>query len=276
MLVIIAIVMAMAAPLIAHKANTDQKRLIFNGVGAHIATAMGNSQNFGIGTKNPSNAKLTVNATNNSQNLIAKFVSNFVVNNGTNEQKAEKAKKIIFQVLPKSGDNYIKDNGNPEGFKVFADGTTNAGCMPDYDKRTIISTTTNPDTDTTGVCSDTDKNGYCMSYDIPKDGYIISGRNVALYYNKDDIVSNKKHTYQPPMIPKKITATCTNNADVATCTFKVAQYAYAGRIIIPVRKNNSIRAYLYNTANNTTDPDNTLTFEINKSDRTVVFVPCVQ
>ena len=126
-LVIIAIVMAMAAPLIAHKANTDQKRLIFNGVGAHIATAMGNAQNFGIGDNNPTgeenNAKLLVRAKNSDQNLVAKFISNYTPSDDT------KAKKPIFQVMPKnSGDKLV----NANGFQVFADGTTNAACVPDY------------------------------------------------------------------------------------------------------------------------------------------------
>ena len=134
-LVIIAIVMAMAAPLIAHKANTDQKRLIFNGVGAHIATAMGNAQNFGIGDNNPNgenNAKLLVKAKKSDQNLVAKFISNFTVNDSNAAKAKENAEKIIFQVLPKSSDSYVSTYGNPGGFKVFADGTTNAACIPDY------------------------------------------------------------------------------------------------------------------------------------------------
>ena len=60
MLVIVSILMAVSAPLITKKANSDARRLVVQGRDASVVTAMGAAQNFGIGTVAP-NAKLHVN-----------------------------------------------------------------------------------------------------------------------------------------------------------------------------------------------------------------------
>ena len=262
-LVIIAIVMAMAAPLIAHKANTDQKRLIFNGVGAHIATAMGNSQNFGIGDNNPNDAKLTVKATNNSsQSLIAKFISNITPDNDTN------AAKPIFQVMPKnSGAKLV----NAKGFQVFADGTTNAACVPDYTNiqqiykrpngagmndydltnpniddsygKTITCTPNNYDT----ILNVTNKNTRGIGYKPKQNGYLLSSRTLtiarATKYTNDDAIEklfSDRGRYIPhnPAIITQIanlnqTADKTIKAD--TIEYK---YLYNGFVMVPVGKDN--------------------------------------
>ena len=274
-LVIIAIVMAMAAPLIAHKANTDQKRLIFNGVGAHIATAMGNAQNFGIGDNNPSgeenNAKLLVRAKKSDQYLVAKFISNYTPSDDT------KAKKPIFQVMPKnSGDKLV----NANGFQVFADGTTNAACVPDYSNMVKIydnnltegnfndynlialtgsdATISKYGTATAGGCKPNDypgnvnSNYYGITFKPNQNGYLISSRalsiaNITNYLTNDSDITKSfkvsegagKYTmHNPSMITQitKINISATSSTVVPTSV--VYKYIYSGYTMVPVGKNN--------------------------------------
>ena len=257
-LVIIAIVMAMAAPLIAHKANTDQKRLIFNGVSPHIATAMGNSQNFGIGTNNPSDAKLTVNA--KTQNLVANFISNYTPSDDT------KAKKPIFQVKPASGDKLINENG----FQVFADGTTNAGCMPDYTSTPIYSESigsTNIITNT----SDTDdvlveKNTYCTKasesknlqsrkWTIKKDGYFMISRCVYIMYNPGSTTTGIPIC--PPVDISYIKTVNPLQSDGTRIPKSYIERVYLGYQIIPVIKGMVITDGLRHFPDVAADYDNT-------------------
>ena len=244
-LVIIAIVMAMAAPLIAHKANTDQKRLIFNGVSPHIATAMGNSQNFGIGDNNPNDAKLTVKATNNSQNLIAKFISNYTPSDDT------KAKKPIFQVKPASGDKLINENG----FQVFADGTTNAACIPDYENsagfhldsaddhfysdgrgRVIVSKIPNTSPSATGTNGDTTTYVHSRKFVFRQDGYFVFSRCVRVYSSEENynLGENYGSLTCPPIDITFISLDAGSNA--REINGDKIKRVYQGYITIPVAK----------------------------------------
>ena len=57
MLVIVAVLMAVSAPLITRRAAADAKRLILQGVdgGMDVVVALGDRQSFGVGTSNPQN-----------------------------------------------------------------------------------------------------------------------------------------------------------------------------------------------------------------------------
>ena len=278
MLVIIAIVMAMAAPLIAHKANADAKRLIFLGTGSNIATAMGNNQNFGIGIKNP-DAKLTVNAVGDDKNLVAKFISNFVISKSglTDPQKATRAKNVIFQVTPKT-DAYTTAHGNPDGFQVFADGTTNVACTPDYDNIQFIYQRnsgnknnfndydlSNPDIDDTYgktyLCTPNDyttsegnkNSSYKGITYIPKqNGYLISSRALtvarATKYTNDSVISTLSGIsvgtgrwigYNPATITAITSIKQDANKTIIEYDNIGYKFIYNGYVIVPVGKGNA-------------------------------------
>lgn len=108
MLVVVSIIMAVSAPLIAHKATVDNNRLVIKD-NANIRTALGNNQQFIVGAGNPeANNRLVVhgNATVRAN-----------ANNGN----------TAFQII-------TQDNDNPN-FVINHDGTTNIRtCIPDYNR----------------------------------------------------------------------------------------------------------------------------------------------
>ena len=258
-LVIIAVVMAMAAPLIAHKANSDQKRLIYLGANSNIATAMGNAQNFGIGDRNPSDAKLTVKATKTTgtaQPLIAKFISNFVISTSglSDEQRAERAKNVIFEVKPNT-DPYTNTYGNPNGFQVFADGTTNAACIPDYENsagfyldsvdahfysdskgRVIVSKIANTSPSATGTNGNTDTYTHSRKFVFRQDGYFVFSRCVNVYSSEENYNNgeNNGSLTCPPIDITFISLDEGNNA--RNIQGNRIKRVYQGYITIPVTK----------------------------------------
>ena len=114
MLVVISIIMAVSAPLIAHKATADQNRLIIPD-GQKILTAQGGSQILELGRTGVNNDKLVVhgNETINGNSTIN-----------------AKANGTTFSVKPLSSLSG-SSTYNLNGFKVFADGHTNIrACVP--------------------------------------------------------------------------------------------------------------------------------------------------
>ena len=86
LLVVISIIMAVSAPLIAHKSNADQRRLVTPGPSAdQVLTAQGGAQKFIIGSGNDSgnDEKLNVNG-NAAISGDLKVGENFNILNGNN------------------------------------------------------------------------------------------------------------------------------------------------------------------------------------------------
>ena len=251
MLVVISILLAVSAPLIAKKANADQRRLVVQGQNASVVTAMGGNQNFGIGLNQPT-AKLHVTA----NRLLALFQSTRAGNDETAHTTP------IFEIMPNSNtpnpeaaNNFVP---NPNGFKVYADGTTNIqACVPDYDNAVPISTH--------DASCDLYDNGatiiQCYRMDAtPDNGYIMASRTI--------FVKGSFSVY-PTMIPYTIS--------VAGNTATVKQYEYYGHIIAPVHANQTVFIFRDKTGENPTCDYHCTQDEIyNNNNYLPKFVPCMQ
>ena len=266
MLVVVSILMALAAPLIARKTTNDSKRLIYQGTTPHTVTAMGSHQNLGIGLMTP-DAKLTVKSTNSDNSLIAKFQSIFTVKDDDINKQKSNAEKVIFQVSPKSGDSYINSEGYPNGFQVYADGNTNAGCFPDYNNAVEVGTLDN------SKCSGAYQP--CYYYKTTKNGYIISPRSLIVYTDKYKPFINASYTkelisFHPTTRPYKLTANLT------TGEVTVNQERYVSRVIVPTPKDTEvvmIRECLSPSADRNSCVNNNYNVDM-ISDSKMRFVPC--
>ena len=232
MLVVIAILLAVSAPLIAKKSNADQRRLVVQS-GINPVTAMGNNQNFGIGTNNP-NAKLHVRA----NRLLANFVST-IAGNGDNANTTE-----IFQVIPGS------NAANQNGFKVFADGTTNVRtCVPDYENASDSILLTNYEVlyNATGA-------GPVIP--VTEDGYYVTSRSLAVYYNQakanannPDVLFNPAVTIltNPDRCDESATPKICGQKELTVSGSKVQIsgmiHRFLDSIIVPVSAGNYIKPY---------------------------------
>lgn len=163
MLMIVAIIMAVSAPLITRKAAADARRLILTGQdgGADVVVAPANLQTFGIGTTNPINSengtqiKLHVNGGSilNGSVRIGDN-NNLILNNDGNG---------IFQINGTDGTDTSKTNTFKFNTK---DGTTNIVTMPRYDDITNSKILTQ-----------------AKMFVASTDGYIYTKRQVGIVYN---------------------------------------------------------------------------------------------
>ena len=261
MLVVISILLAVSAPLIAKKANADQRRLVVQGQNASVVTAMGGNQNFLIGTQNiPAGlnpAKLFVT----SNRLLGSFVST-IANNAAGAHG-----NTIFQVTPGAVDPGRAANplANANGFRVFADGTTNVRtCVPDYANASPSIALNNYE-----VLHNDANAGAAIQ--VTEDGYYVSSRPLAVYFTQANVNNNTPDViFAPPVSILTDAAQCENgicgqttipvNGNTASIT--QITHRFLDSIIVPVNEGIFIKPY---RAQRTLD----------LIDR-VFFVPCAQ
>ena len=266
MLVVISILLAVSAPLIAKKSNADQRRLVVQGQNASVATAMGNNQNFGIGTsnipqqENNGRAKLYVTA----GRRLANFVST-IAGDGPNADATE-----IFNVTPGA------NAANPNGFKVFADGTTNIqACVPDYTQKIVIaSTSVNMDIYNGSSSGNFDQ---MYPYEVTENGYLVSTRRLCINTGVDVAdqicvhpsteIKNIKLTTNHNTGGNSDSGSCINSTDCGLGAGVSIHYFYLGAAMLPV--NSSVRAKI----DLPTDRTGQTFFDVNNK---FFFVPCSQ
>ena len=158
MLVIVAIIMAVSAPLITKKAAADAKRLILQGQdgGADVVVATGSNQSFGVGLTNPQNY-------NNDNDFNAKLhVNGGSILNGS-VRIGEQSKNDL--VISNTGTGVLRISGNdgastPVTSNVnfdFVNKTVNIATMPDYSKHIVLNT---------GVVYQAQEDGYLYIGDV--------------------------------------------------------------------------------------------------------------
>ena len=171
MLVVIAILLAVSAPLIAKKSNADQRRIAVIGNNSSIFVAQGRDQIFNIGASgNPEQEKFRINGKSKIEGTLG-FVNNMTNKEGfffkegsfTNHNHENKEGATIYYKANDSTDNIL--------ISVDKEGVTNIEVpIPDYSKIYTCKS---------GTKYKPNKNGYLYIKDASKDFKIYANCNTG-------------------------------------------------------------------------------------------------